>query len=172
MDEPVCRRDPNRPPHVGGVHFGAEFLPYVDPARFLRVAIELSFGAIYVSEGRYLSSAGHRFKATNELSDALGRQLCSEEYVRLDATRGFRVQASRYAKFHILVTYGHETQHMITGETIGVDLDGTGLVELTRDSVNPEQNPNYDFRWDQPGRRFRMTETTLFGLQFIGELNF
>ncbi|MDF1563394.1 MAG: hypothetical protein P1V51_10130 [Deltaproteobacteria bacterium] len=158
------------PSHVGGMTFGAEFLPYVDPERYVRVAFQLSFTADYVSEGRVF----------NELSDALQKSLYGDEFLRLSGTLGVRVQASRYAKFHVLATYGHETEHFLTGESIGKDLDDTGLVELpgidtdpTSDvSPNPEQNPNYDFRYDQPGRRFRVEETTLFGIMLTGEVNF
>jgi hypothetical protein len=155
---------------VGGVTFGAEFLPYVDPERFVRVAFQLSFTADYVSEGRVF----------NELSDALQKTLYGDEFLRLLGTVGVRVQASRFAKFHVLASFGTETPHFLTGESIGVDLDGTGLVELpgidtdpnTDAKPNPEQNPNYDFRYDQPGRRFLARGTTLFGLTIVGELDF
>jgi len=151
-----------QPPHVGGVSFGAELLPYVDLERFVRVAFQLSFTADYVSEGRYF----------NELSDALQKTLYTQEFLRMTGTFGVRVQASRYAKFHLLGSFGTETAHLLTGESIGKDLDGTGLVELTTDRVNEEQNPNYDFRYDQPGRRFRVEETTLFSIYLTGEVNF
>ena len=155
---------------MGGVSFGAEFLPYVDPARFVRVALQLSFTADYVSEGRVF----------NELSDALQKTLYGDEFLRISGTLCARVQASRYAKFHLLATYGHETTHFLTGESIGTDLDGTGLVELpgidtdpaVDVSPNPEQNPNYDFRYDQPGRRFRVEETTIFRILIVGEVDF
>lgn len=151
-----------QPSHVGGFDFGAEFLPYVDPANFIRTAIQLSLGGTYVSEGRNFS----------ELSDAMGRLTYTEQYMQLFGTLGLRIQASRYAKFHVLGTFAHNTEHLLTAESIGKDMNGTGLVELTPNDVNEERNPNYDFRFDQPGRRFRIEETTVFTLFVNGELNF
>ena len=165
-----------RPSHVGGFRLGSEFLPYYDPAQFIRVAIELSFGAAYVSEGRNFS----------ELSDALQRTTWTGDFLRLDGRLGVRVRASRYAQFHVLATLGHDTEHQLTGETIGKDLgycvgqggqlerrsDCAPVVDLTPNEVNPERNPNYDFRFDQPGRRFRIEELTRFTIFIGGEVDF
>jgi hypothetical protein len=154
-----------RPAHVGGIEFGAEVLPYLDPEEFIRVAIQLSAGAAYVSEGRDYTI----------LSDALQRLTYHDEYAHLHATLGLRAQASRFAKFNALFTLAHDTPYFITRETIGRDLTGSGVVDLTysqQDIEADERNPNFDFRWDQPGRRFRAEETTYFTIFLMGELNF
>jgi len=151
-----------RPAHRGGIDFGSEFIPYEDPAEFVKLSIQLSFGAEYISEARGFS----------ELSDALGKLTYTQQYMHFYGTLGFHVQASQYAKFHLLGTFAHDTQHLLTTESVGHDMDGTGLVELTPDKVNPEQNPNYDFRYDQPGRRFIIEETTHFTLYIMGEVDF
>ncbi len=151
-----------KPSHTGGVDFGAEFVAYDDPDVDVKTAIDVGFGAQYVSEGRVYS----------ELSDALGRLTYISDYAHFYGHLGVLVKASQYAKFHLTGTFAHDTAHMLTDESIGKDMDGSGLVELYNNKVSPERNPNYDFRWDQPGRRFRIEETTHFTLWISGEVDF
>jgi len=170
-----------RPSHVGGVTFGTELLPYIDAKQGVRIALDLQVDTSYHSEGRVFS----------ELSDFLGRTTYIGDFIRFDGTVGLRVRASKYAQFHLLTTFGYDSEHFLTDEPIGRNLKlcinaSTGLItdqtstcsvvndsiELTRDQVNPEMNPNYDFRWDQPGRRFRIEEISRFGLFIGGEIDF
>ena len=56
-------------------------------------------------------------------------------------------------------TVGFETAHFLTHEEIGDDKDGKGIIISGGSGVGaPNQNPNYDFRLDQVGRRLRRKE--------------
>ena len=68
--------------------------------------------------------------------------------------------------------------HYLTGDSTGKDLDGTcrdesidgACIDIYEDS--PEINPNFDYRYDVPGRRFRISETNIFTFSFTGRIQF
>jgi hypothetical protein len=47
---------------------------------------------------------------------------------------------------------------------------GNGVVDVT--SAPEEINPNYDFRVDRVGRRFRIEQQYIFRIQITATLNF
>ena len=51
---------------------------------------------------------------------------------------------------------GYVTPHLLTGESL----------------AGQAENPNFDWRYDAPARRFRLTEATVFDLQVAGVLQF
>ena len=63
----------------------------------------------------------------------------------------------------------HETPHFLSNEPFGKDL---GIAEPDVTPNTPEQNPNFDWRYDVPGRRFRITETSVFSLAVSAVVNF
>ncbi len=159
------------PAHMGGIEFGTEVVPYVIPEEYVRVAVQLSAGATYVSEGRDFTI----------LSDALQRLTYHDEYAHLYTTIGLRAQPSRYGKLHTLFTFGYDTPHLLTRETIGRDRyyeTGEGepdviTLSYSREDIElDERNPNYDFRWDQVGRRFGAENSMHYTLMIVGEMTF
>jgi hypothetical protein len=142
-----------RLPFVAGVSFGSEFIPYEDLASSQKVTLDLRLSADYTSSSRWY----------NELTDATGKLLFTEPYVTVAARLGVVVQASENLGIQASASLGTQTPHFLTGESLGTsDASGT----------SPDQNPNFDWRYDAPGRRFRLTEVNTFSLQAAGFLRF
>lgn len=146
------------PPHVGGFFVGTEIVPWEKKETEQRVSIDIRAGAMFVGSGR----------TYNELSDALGKLLWTEGYVKVGGSIGLDIQPVKYLFIRLDAGLYHETAHFITGESTGKDLDGLcpdasiegACIDTQRDSQ--EVNPSYDFRYDVPGRRFRVSETSVF----------
>jgi len=67
-----------------------------------------------------------------------------------------------------------DSAHFLTHEDIGEDKDGDGVVTISQGTgiSAPDQNPNYDFRLDQPGRRLRAEASLFWGVSGTLSLNF
>ena len=52
------------------------------------------------------------------------------------------------------------------GALAGNDASDAGV------SANPQLNPNFDYRWDPAGRRFRLTGAGIFTVTFAFALTF
>jgi hypothetical protein len=135
-----------RPPHVGGFLFGTELNAYDDPQAMRKFAIDLRFGVTYVSEGRYY----------NEMSDLFGKLLYNSDYVQMTGRVGFVGRAAQFFSLQAYAEFSYNTEHWLTNENIGKDMNGNGTVDVT--SAPNEISPNYDYRIDRVGRRFRMEE--------------
>jgi uncharacterized protein YaiE (UPF0345 family) len=83
--------------------------------------------------------------------------------MQLGGLVSFLYRASKYVAVQGQAGYTWESSHLLTGEPLGV-ADGT--------NTSPDQNPNFDWRWDAPGRRFRITRDSIFTLQLAGILSF
>ena len=154
-----------KPPHVAGLLFGAEFFAYDDPSRRQSVSIDLQLGGNYVSSGR----------TYNELSDALGKLLWTEEHMTVGGTFGLNARPAEYVQLRLGASLYHETEHFLTGESIGKDIDGACQGDTSKTCVElgtNEVNPTFDFRYDMPGRRFRISETNVFTVMATGVVNF
>ena len=156
------------PQHVGGFFIGTEIIPWENKERDQKVSIDLRAGATYHGSGR----------TYNELSDALGRLLWTEGYATLGGSIGVNIQPIRYVFLRLDAGLYHETAHYLTGETTGKDLDGA-CVDPSIDGAcvdhfegSREANPNFDYRYDVPGRRFRVSETSLFTFSFTARVQF
>jgi hypothetical protein len=156
-----------KPPHVGGFLFGAEFFPYDNPEHSQSVSIDIQLGALYVSEGR----------SANELSDAVGKLLYNEEYLTLGGSFGVYARAAKYVQLRLNASVYTDTEHFLTNEPVGKDLDGSCRGDASSrcvdlDNHSGEISPTFDFRYDMPGRRFRITEVTVFQVMATGVVNF
>lgn len=152
-------------PHVGGMTVGAEFIPVEDKVQELRFAIGVQIKADFVSKGRTYT----------ELSDALQKLTYADQYFVADARLTFDLRFSKWVHWVSFMSIGTNTPHYITSETVGKDRFGDkpgtpadGVVLIG----SAEMNPNYDFRLDQPGRRLRVTEVSVFGLSSMLAVNF
>lgn len=153
------------PPHVGSFLIGTEIVP-VDQQDGLRLALGVEGEAEYVSRGRYYS----------ELSDVLGRLTQVDQHFVLDGRLFADFRFSKYAHLVASFTVGSRTPHFLTGESVGRDFFGEAGLGSDPDGVvslrTAEVNPNYDFRWDQPGRRFRATDVLTIGVSAMASINF
>lgn len=170
-------------PYIGGFQFGSEFYAYDDPERFQRVAVDLQLGTTYFSEGRYY----------NELSDALRKQLYTQDHFQLGGKLSLHARAAEYVALRLTVGLFYETEHFLTMEAIGKDrkrpaggqpgdcilpvpppgtADSCGNNRVDLDNAGREINPNFDFRYDLPGRRFRISEIRVLYLMATGVVNF
>jgi len=138
-----------RLPFELGLAFGTEVVPYEDAVAGQKVSIDLRLSADYTSSARWY----------NELTDATGKLLRTDPYLTVLGTVGIVFRASEYVALRGSAQLGTSTAHFLTGEDPGTP-DGA------------EQNPNFDWRYDAPGRRFRLDEITLFNLQITGILQF
>lgn len=148
-----------RPPMIGGFTFGTEFVPYEEKADNQKVGIDLRLWLDYVSEARWY----------NELTDATGKLLYNEQYMTMGGQLGVYVRASKYVQLRANATLAHDFTHFLTNESFGKDLR-VGGPDVTPGTT--EQNPNFDWRYDVPGRRFRITEVSIFTLGVMGVVNF
>jgi len=137
-----------RLPFELGLAFGTELVPYEDAVAGQKVAIDLRFSADYTSSSRWY----------NELTDATGRLMHTDPSLTVLGTVGILFRASEYVALRGSAQLGTTTAHFLSGEDPG----GSGA----------DQNPNYDARYDAPGRRFRIDEVNLFNLQITGILQF
>ena len=137
-----------QPPHIGGFIFGSEFVMFESANKHQKVALDLRGSVTYVSEGRYY----------NEMSDLFGKLLYSGDYLNLAGRAGLVGHAAEFVHFKVFGELGYNTEHTLTGENIGKDLVEplNGTVDVTS---NPREiSPNFDYRIDRVGRRFRIEE--------------
>lgn len=147
-----------QPPTIYGMKFGTELVAYESKPDAQRVAFDLRVGADWTSASRWY----------NELTDATGKLMWSERYVTLDALLGFYLRTSSFLFLQAMASISHDRDHYISGESLG---PGSGNYDPAV-AATSRQNPNFDFRYDLPGRRFKVSETTVFTLSAALTLNF
>jgi hypothetical protein len=147
-------------PYVTGLLFGAEIVPRENRRAEQKLAIDVRLWADYVSRQRFY----------NELTDLSGRLHWTEPYYTMGGLLGFYFKASRNVSLHASASLAASTPHFLTGERLG--RDGVEAGDTTGETSNPDLNPNYDWRYDAPGRRFRLTDTSVFAMSVGGVLRF
>jgi hypothetical protein len=150
MDEPVST----------GLFFGTEFTPYEKPELRQRVTVDVRATADYVGTGRYY----------NEVSGLFRRLMKTGEYLQIGGQLGVVASATDYISFKANAGMVYRTNHGLSQETLGQDLNGDGKVDASVGS--PELNPNFDFRSDLVGRRFRIAENSVFNFDLTVSFNF
>ena len=173
------------PPVVGTIDFGMEIVPYENPERHIKLAIDIGGTAKYHSEGREYSplfdalgsspyllhgdSSDFDGDGNNDLTNAeaakYGGMTDVENYSTFTGKLSFMVQPAKYVKFVIGTILGHESQHFITKTdqcTSGNLLETTD--PSTGDPITICQTPNSDHRpaIDSPGTRFRAEQTFIW----------
>jgi hypothetical protein len=147
----LCQANPDkwgaRLPYLAGLTFGSEVILDEDRVAGRRIAIDLRLSGEYTSWARWY----------NELSDATGKLLATEAHLTAMARVGFLFRASDYVSVQFAAAYGYATPHDLSGESPG----GTTVT-----------NPNFDWRYDAPGRRFRLSEATILDLAASFMLHF
>ena len=141
------------PPLVAGMIFGAELVPYEDRATAQKFSVDLRLTGDVTSSGRWY----------DELTPATGKLMHNQAYLSAGASLGLVLRASRYVSLSALGAWQYATSHLVSGEALG---------HVSNEVVYPPSNPNFDFRWDLPGRRFRVTESTLLTVAVNAAVNF
>lgn len=148
------------PSHVGGFIFGAEFNAFEAASKHQKLAVDIRGSVTYVSEGRYY----------NPMSDLFGKLLYSGDYVAMSAQLGIIGHAAEFVHLKLYGELTYNTEHTLTSESIGKDLVEplNGTVDIT---AHPEEiSPQFDYRIDRVGRRFRIQEETVF--RFTAQVSF
>lgn len=147
-------------PTQTGILFGMELVPFEKPAKSQKFALDVRGIGNYVGSGRYY----------NELSAALRKLLTSEDYFQVGGMLGINASAAESFTIRASGTFLYNTDHTLTAEEIGQDLDGNGEVDTERDLR--ELNPTFDWRYDLVSRRFRAVESTTFRFDLSATFSF
>ncbi len=149
-----------RPQHTGGANFGTEITVFEREEKFQKVAFDFRGWFNYVSEGRVY----------NEMSDLFGKLLYTSDFGQIGGQFGVIGQAAEFIKLRAYTSIAYNTEHFLTNEDIGKDLNDNGVVDV---STSPEEiNPNFDYRIDRVGRRFRIEQQYIFKLMITASFNF
>lgn len=164
-----------KPRHVGGVFFGSEVVPWEDKKRQQKFFVDAGLIGEYHSEGRDYSEASWMLK----------KLTYTEQFGRIGGRLGVGFRGAEYVMLKLETGLTIDTAHMLTTESIGNDATGacstdpnTGAVtpfgceEVGLDNFEGELNPNFDFRYDVPGRRLRISEVYNFTFAATGVLTF
>jgi hypothetical protein len=154
-----------QPPYVTGVIAGTEVLVLDQPAKKQRFSVDLRLHTTYVSAGRYY----------NELSGVLEKLLYTGDYLDVGGALGFYASVAEYLTLRARGTLAYNTDHSLTDEPHGRDLNGNKVIDWdpTSDTYNPvEVNPNFDYRFDLVSRRFRAAGTWNFRIEVNASFNF
>jgi len=176
------------PRQRGGVEAGMEIIPWEQPASSNKFSIELRARLEGMFEGRGYSEMWEIFannpilagpcRSTTKVSDVDAARwnngtycldpnstipypgLSSiENYAVFDASLAFNLDFSKHFRARLGLSLGHEQQHFITFGDAGRDIDDQK--GITYENVR-EVNPMYRPYIDQVGRRWRVSETTVF----------
>jgi len=147
-------------PHMSGFLFGTEFTAFTDKNKGQKFSLDLRVLGTYVSEGRYY----------NELSAALRKLLATQDYFQVGGQVGAVASAGEAFTLRASGQFLYNTDHTLTNEQIGADVNNNGVVDVQE---RPEElNPNFDFRTDLVSRRFRATESKTFRLELSAAFAF
>lgn len=147
-----------KPPFEGGATLGAEL-----------VAAEGSDQRLSFDVRGDVTWHGQQ-RGYTQVSDALGKLTYSDEYVTTAGTVGIYGRVARWFHMRVYGQLGVDSAHFLTHEDVA-DKNGAFISEGTGASA-PDQNPNYDFRVDQVGRRLRAEPTMFWGVAGTMSLNF
>ncbi len=149
-------------PWMAGFTVGLELVPYENAVDQQKVSIDLRVWGDYTSSARFY----------NELTDASGKLNWTDPYLTMGGLVGLYLRASRYVSLQATASLSTKTDHFVTGETLGRNRTwpALGANGITADAS--QMNPNFDWRYDAPGRRFRLSEVALLDVQLGAQLLF
>jgi hypothetical protein len=174
------------PSHQARFSAGMEVVGLEDLKAKRKVSVDLGLCTAFFSEGRNPTltlppMGGICAGQTGEYSmlvDALGEDTYTEQFFHVGGILGLYIQAAEFIRFKAGVGFGYDTQHFLTFEEVGKDMNGDGQVldpsidpKTPKDRLNPyfcgndandrcrTQNlPSYD----QVGFRFLDEEHVVF----------
>lgn len=149
-------------PWMAGLTFGTEVVAYEDAAEGQRLAFDFRVHGDYTSPQRFF----------NELSDASGRIHKTEGFLEMGGLAGIYFDATRVVQFKATASISTRTAHWLTGESLGRN-GTTPAVGPDGITTDPSlMNPNFDWRYDAPGHRFRISEVAIFDVSVAGVVRF
>lgn len=156
-----------RLPWLAGGTFGVELVPFQNDAKMQKVTLDVRGSVEYTSDQRFY----------NALTDATGKLMWTQAHYTLGARAGLYLRASRFVTFDAVASYARQTDHFLSGESLGksgVDASGNDITgfETAPATANGLLNPNFDWRYDAVGRRFRVTDSGIFTVTFAAKLGF
>lgn len=156
-------------PWIAGLTFGTELVPYEDLREDQKVSFDFRLAADYTSSSRFY----------NELTDLTGKLHSTGSHLTMTGSLGLTLRASQWVTLQALGSVGARTAHFLSGEPLGKDGDVLTCDPALRsgargpgDTSCADLNPNYDWRYDAPGNRFRVHDVTFFSLTVAGVLQF
>jgi hypothetical protein len=168
-------------PYWGGFLVGMEIIPWENQAKHQKFAIDVRLTTDFFSE---VESKGHENERgyVNEMSDFLAgwnrttdqsdeniRQLqAMGNYTQFGLHLGFVIRAAEFVRLRFGVSLAHNSEHFLTGADYCDDKTGEGECDQSEDIQNTYRNLIYD----DPGRRLRVEETTIFIWWVTGMLTF
>ncbi|MBM4279354.1 MAG: hypothetical protein FJ137_00865 [Deltaproteobacteria bacterium] len=148
------------PRQNGAFIAGLEIVPYEDRQRQQKVAFEVQAMARYFSEGRDYS----------EVSDLFREQTYTDQFLRTGGEIGFVYSALRIVSIDLRGVLNYDTEHFLTIEDFGRDLDDANDKVDLRDPA--ERNVYFNPALDTVGRRLRIEQSLLMGFQARVSLTF
>jgi hypothetical protein len=147
-----------KPPWEAGLALGTELVAAEDTEGDQRFAFDVR------GDLRYRGPA----RDYTQVTDALGKLTYSDEYLTTMGSVGIYGRVARWLHFRVYGTVGFDTAHFLTHENVGEDKDNDGVIL----PGTVDQNPTYDFRLDQVGRRLRAEMSLIWGFAGTLSLNF
>jgi len=142
------------PVYIGGFWFGSEFVAYENAKEQQKVAIDLRFITEYHSAALTYT----------EMSDLLQALTYQQDFARLGGQINLNLRPTKYFQLILSGSILHDTDHWLTNEDLGNPAPGSSTVLVG----SAGQNPNFDFRYDNPGDRFMLQNSLLWS--FTGTL--
>ena len=142
------------PVYVGGFWFGSEFVAYENVKEAQKVSLDLRFITEYHSAALTYT----------EMSDLLQALTYQQDFARLGAQVGIYLRPTKYFQLMLNGSVLHDTDHWLTNQDLGNPPAGSSTVLVG----SAGQNPNFDFRYDNPGDRFMLQNSLIWS--FTGTL--
>jgi hypothetical protein len=145
-----------RPPYEAALTLGSEIVALEDRSRERRFSFDVRAGVRW-----HGASRGY-----TQVTDLLGKLTYADEYLTGTGQLAFYGRVARWFQFRLAGLVGMDSAHFLTHEDIGEDKNGDGVITISQGTgaVAPDQNPNYDFRVDQVGRRLRAEPSLFWGI--------
>jgi hypothetical protein len=155
-------------PIHGGFLAGTEIVPWESKSGQQKFAIDLGLWTTFYSEVDHKGDP-KQLGTANELTDFLATTATrpggkarglqyTGQYTQFGLKLAFLFKAHDYVRFQMGVSLAHNTEHFVSGADFCQDTDGDSQCGGAEDVPNAYYNPAYD----DPGRRLRVEESTLF----------
>jgi hypothetical protein len=147
-----------QPAYSGGFWFGSEFVASENKEQRFKLVIDVRLTTVYYGPARTFT----------QISDLLQAVTFQQDFLRVGAQVGLTVQANKNFLFHLRFGLAHDTDHWLTSESLGQPAAGSTTVDIG----STQQNPNFDFRYDNPGSRFLLQSSLIGSLGVDAEARF
>lgn len=122
------------PSHLGEIATGFEVVPYESLRDGHKISIDIGFRGAFVTNGRNYS----------ELTIPVQELTYTEQYFVMGGEIGIVAEIASYIRFTLGFRVQYASEHFLTMETAGEDLDGNNRVDDPEDGpTNDKRNPYY-----------------------------